>query len=178
MTDLRSAPVPPVGPGDRVRGPDGAPLVIVYADFECPWCAALELRLRAAPVRVCFRHFPVRSKHPRSWPAASAAEAAAVQGAFWEMHDALFGDQGRLEDPHLWAHAERLGLDVARFEADRRSDAVTERVRRDFDGGIRAAVTTTPALVLADGERHAGSAAADWVAGAHCPTMGPDFTNG
>src|SRR3954452_13175592 len=159
MTDLRSAPVPPVGPGDRVRGPDGAPLVIVYADFECPWCAALELRLRAAPVRVCFRHFPVRSKHPRSWPAASAAEAAAVQGAFWEMHDALFGDQGRLEDPHLWAHAERLGLDVARFDADRRSDAIAQRVRGQFHGGVRAGVVTTPTLFVG-GERYSGRTAA------------------
>ena len=75
-------------------------------------------------MRVCFRHFPVRSSHPRAWPAACAAEAAALQGAFWAMHDALFADQGRLEDPHLWARAEPLGLDVERFDADRRSDAV------------------------------------------------------
>ena len=66
------------------------------------------------------------------------------------MHDALFGDQGRLEDPHLWARAERLGLDVARFDADRRSDAVAERVAADFRSGVRAGVMTTPAL-FADG---------------------------
>ena len=155
MTDLRSAPVPPVGPDDRLRGPHGAPVVIVYADFECPWCAALELRLRDAPVRVCFRHFPVRAKHPRSWPAAQAAEAADAQGAFWPMHDSLFDDQGRLEDPHLWARASSLGLDLARFDADRRSDAVAERVREHFRGGIRAGVATTPTL-FADGVRHAG----------------------
>ena len=129
--------------------------MVVYADFECPYCAALELRLQRAPLRVCFRHFPVRSKHPRAWPAAQAAEAAALQDAFWPMHDALFADQGRLEDPHLWARAERLGLDVARFEADRRSDVVTDRVRADFRGGIRAGVATTPTL-FADGKRHAG----------------------
>jgi protein-disulfide isomerase len=140
---------------DRVRGPDGAPLVVVYADFECPYCAALELGLRQAPVRVCFRHFPVRAKHPRAWPAAEAAEAAALQGAFWPMHDALFADQGRLEDPHLWARAERLGLDVARFDADRRSTAVTDRVADDFRGGLRAGVPTTPTL-FHDGELHAG----------------------
>ena len=64
----------------------------------------------------------------------SPAEAAARQDAFWEMHDALFADQGRLEDPHLWTRAERLGLDVERFEADRRSDAVRDRVRDDFRG--------------------------------------------
>ncbi len=60
------------------------------------------------------------------------------------MHDALFADQGRLEDPHLWARAEQLGLDVARFDADRRSDAVLQRVKADFHGGIRAGVVTTP----------------------------------
>src|SRR5439155_12335718 len=109
----------------------------VYADFECPYCAALELRLRGAPVRVCFRHFPVRSSHPRAWAAAEAAEAAAAQDAFWPMHDALFADQGRLEDPHLWERAERLGLDVPRFDADRRSEEVRERIGRDFRSGIR-----------------------------------------
>jgi protein-disulfide isomerase len=130
--------------------------VIVYADFECPFCAALELELTARDLRVCFRHFPVRAKHPRAWGAARAAEAAAAQGAFWPMHDALFADQGRLEDPHLWARASDLGLDVDRFHADTRSDAVTERVERDFRGGIRAGVATTPTLFLPDGERVSG----------------------
>lgn len=155
MTDLRSAPVPPIGPGDHMRGPAGAPLVIAYADYECPFCAVTEQRLAAAAVRLCFRHFPVRSKHPRAWAAAQAVEAAAAQGAFWPMHDALFADQGRLEDPHLWDRARRLGLDVERFDADRRSDAVVARVRGDFDGGLRAGVTTTPTLVI-DGALHGG----------------------
>jgi protein-disulfide isomerase len=152
---LGSAPLRPIGPGDHVRGPDAAPLVIVYADFECPFCAALEARLRALPLRVAFRHFPVRSSHPRAWAAARAAEAAAAQGAFWAMHDALFADQGRLEDPHLWGHAERLGLDVARFEDDRRSERVEARITADFRGGVRAGVATTPTLFV-DGERHSG----------------------
>ena len=129
--------------------------MIVYGDYECPFCAALERRLHALPLRVVFRHFPVRSSHPRAEAAARAAEAAALQGAFWAFHDALFADQGRLEDPHLWARAERLGLDVARFDSDRRSDPVAARVREDFRGGIRAGVATTP-TVFADGERHSG----------------------
>jgi protein-disulfide isomerase len=108
-----------------------------------------------------FRHFPVRSAHPRAQAAAHAAEAAALQGAFWAFHDSLFADQGRLEDPHLWARAERLGLDVARFDADRRSDAVATRVREDFRGGIRAGVVTTP-TVFVGGERHAGRPDAEW----------------
>ena len=78
-----------------------------------------------------------------------------MQGAFWAMHDSLFADQGRLEDPHLWQRAERLGLDVARFDADRRSDAVEQRIAADFRGGVQAGVATTPTL-FADGERHSG----------------------
>jgi protein-disulfide isomerase len=121
-------------------------VTIVYADFECPYCAALELRLRDLPLQVVFRHFPVRSSHPRAWPAACAAEAAGRQGRFWEMHDLLFSDQARLEDPHLWERARRLGLDVERFDADRRRDDVRERVKADFRSGVRAGVVTTPAL--------------------------------
>lgn len=139
-----------------MRGPRDAPLVIVYADFECPFCAALELRLKHEPVRVCFRHFPVRAKHPRAWPASQAVEAAAAQDAFWDMHDALYSDQGRLEDPHLWARAEQLGLDVTRFHAQARSDATRERVERDFRSGIRAGVAGTPTVFLADGTKVAG----------------------
>jgi protein-disulfide isomerase len=125
--------------------------VIVYADFECHFCRLEHTRMAGRDVRLVFRHFPVKSKHPRAWPSACAAEAAALQGAFWEMHDALFSDQGRLEDPHLWARAERLGLDLGRFDADRRSDAVRERVERDFKTGLRAGVMATPAY-LVDGE--------------------------
>jgi len=128
---------------------------VVYGDYECPFCAALEARLETVTLRVAFRHFPIRGSHPRAWAAACAAEAAAAQAAFWPMHDALFADQGRLEDPHLWARAERLGLDLERFDADRRSDAVLARVKADFRGGLRAGVPTTPTLFIA-GERHPG----------------------
>jgi protein-disulfide isomerase len=145
-----------------VRGPEGAPLVIVYGDYECPFCAAAEAQLREREARVVFRHFPIRSSHPRAPAAAHAAEAAAEQGAFWAMHDALFGDQGRLEDPHLWERAQQLGLDVARFDADRRSDRIAERVRVHFHGGVRAGVVTTPTLFV-DGERYSGrTAVAQW----------------
>ena len=150
MTDLSSAPVPGLSAADHVRGPSEAPVVIVYADFECPFCAALHLELAARPLRVAFRHFPVRTSHPRAWAAAGAAEAAALQGNFWEMHDSLFEDQGRLEDPHLWERARRLGLNLERFDADRRSEAVVARVKGDFKSGLRAGVVTTPA-VFTDG---------------------------
>jgi protein-disulfide isomerase len=138
-----------------VRGPEGARAVIVYGDYECPFCAALEAGLHELELRVTFRHFPVRASHPRAQAAALAAEAAGRQGAFWPFHDALFADQGRLEDPHLWARAETLGLDLGRFDADRRSDAVAARVREDFRGGIRAGVATTPTL-FSEGLKYAG----------------------
>jgi protein-disulfide isomerase len=157
MSELRSAPVPPLAEDDHLRGPAAAPLVIEYADFECPFCAVLSARLAERSVRRAFRHFPVRSSHPRAWPAACAAEAAGLQGRFWEMHDLLFADQGRLEDPHLWQRARELGLDLERFDADRRSEPVRDRVRRDFESGIRAGVVTTPTL-WAGGAIHAGPA--------------------
>jgi protein-disulfide isomerase len=147
MSDLGSAPIPAVSADDHVRGPSGGRTLVVYADFECPFCAALDIRLQAlAADRVVFRHFPVRSSHPRAWPAAGAAEAAGLQGRFWEMHDALFADSARLEDPHLWERARQLGLDLDRFEHDRRSDAVRDRVKRDFRAGVRGGVVTTPAI--------------------------------
>jgi protein-disulfide isomerase len=138
---VHSAPVPEPAADDHVRGE--GPLVIVYGDYECPYCAAEMAKIEG---RIVFRHFPVVSKHPRSRRLAEAAEAAALQGRFWEMHDSLFADQGHLDDPHLWQRATDLGLDLDRFEADRRSTAVAERVERDFRSGIAAGVMRTPAL--------------------------------
>jgi protein-disulfide isomerase len=153
MSDLGSAPIPGLSEDDHVRGASGGRTLIVYADFECPFCAALDTRLQALRAnRVVFRHFPVRSSHPRAWPAACAAEAAGLQGRFWEMHDALFADPARLEDPHLWERARRLELDLARFDHDRRGDPVRDRVKRDFRSGVRGGVVTTPAVFeLGDG---------------------------
>ena len=129
--------------------------MIEYADLECPYCAKAHALLRGLPVRRVFRHFPVVSKHPRARVLAAAAEAAGLQGRFWEMHDSLLEDQGHLDDPHLWRRAEKLGLDLDRFEQDRRSEALGERVERDFRSGIRAGVTTTPTQFL-NGIAHPG----------------------
>lgn len=155
MADLRSAPPPLIAEADHLRGPAGGPLVIEYADYECPYCARTDLLLSELPVRRVFRHFPVPSKHPRARVLAAAAEAAALQGRFWEMHDALFADQGRIDDPHLWERARRLTLDLDRFERDRRSEAVAERVAGDFRSGLRAGVVTTPTLFV-EGALHPG----------------------
>jgi len=119
----------------------------MYADFSCPRCAVAAIALRDAGSTVVFRHFALKARHPRAVPLAHAAEAAAVQGAFWPLHDSLFADQGHIDDPHLWARCEQLGLDVERFEADRRSEVVATRVARDLREGMRAGVTGTPALL-------------------------------
>ncbi|HKE81201.1 MAG TPA: DsbA family protein [Solirubrobacteraceae bacterium] len=146
MTELRSAPVPPLREDDHVRGPDDGPPTFFYGDFACPRCAVEALRLREQGARVVFRHFALKAKHERAVPLALAVEAAARQGRFWAFHDALYEDQGRIDDPHLWARCERLGLDLDRFEADRRDPALAERVRRDVRDALRAGATTTPAL--------------------------------
>jgi len=131
------------------------PVVIEYSDLECPYCAKANELLSALAIRRVFRHFPVTSKHPRARTLAHALEAAGMQGVFWEMHASLFADQGHLDDPHLWRRCERLGLDVTRFEAERRDEAAAERVERDFASGVRAGVVTTPTLFV-DGAPHPG----------------------
>lgn len=145
--------------------------MIEYSDLECPHCAVLHLKLKRLVehadgplVRVVFRHFPSRSRHPRAWPAAAAVEAAGLQGRFWEMHDSLMEDQGRLEDPHLWERAQRLGIDLERFESDRRSEPVLQRIRRDFEGGVRAGVVSTPTVFLG-GRMYSGESLPGLLAG-------------
>lgn len=145
MSDLGSAPIPLVGPEDHVAG-QGEEGLIVYADLGCPRCAAAWQRLREEPGRLVFRHFPVASKHPRSPALHAAAEAAGRQGRFFEMVDSLYGDRGRVDDPHLWERVELLGLDLERFEADRREESAQARVKRDFQSGIRGGVVGTPAV--------------------------------
>ncbi|MFL5873966.1 MAG: DsbA family protein [Solirubrobacterales bacterium] len=158
MTDLGSAPIPAVGPDDHVAGA-GDDLLVVYADLGCPRCAGAWQRLREHPGQLVFRHFPLASKHPRSPALHAAAEAAGRQGRFFELVDSLYADRGRVDDPHLWERAERFGLGLDRFEADRRSEAVEARVRRDFQSGIRAGVGSTPALFGPAGERFPSASA-------------------
>ncbi len=153
MSEMTSASAPPIGAEDHVTG-EGVE-AIVYADFGCPYCAAGWARLREMPLRLCFRHFPMASKHPRAPALHAAAEAAGAQGTFWEICDSLYADRGRVDDPHLWERAERFGLDLERFNADRRSGAVRERIERDFVSGVRAGVSGTPTGFV-DGSRVEG----------------------
>ncbi len=149
MTDLTSAGVPAIGPHDHARG--AGPEAILYLDLACPHCAATWVKVAELPLRLVFRHFPVPSKHPRAPALHAAAEAAAAQReeAFWRLVDSIYRDQGRIDDPHLWERARTLELDLERFERERRSATVAERVRRDFEGGIRAGVSGTPGAFVA-----------------------------
>lgn len=151
MAELTSAAVPPIGDRDHVRGSGRE--VIVYADLGCPVCAAAWAELAALDLRLCVRHFPIASKRPRSPALHAAAEAVATQSepAFWAFVDSIYADAGHVDDPHLWARVRDLGLDLQRFEADRRTAAIEARVRADFEAGIRAGVTGTPALFTAEG---------------------------
>ncbi len=151
IESLGSAPPPPPEEIDHVRGAGRE--VIVYLDLACPRCAGTWASIADLPLKLCVRHFPVTSKRPRSPALHAAAEAAACQseGAFWGFWDSLLADRSRTDDPHLWERAGEFGLDLGRFEADRRSDAVGARIRRDFVSGVRAGVTGTPAGYV-DGE--------------------------
>jgi protein-disulfide isomerase len=162
MTDLRSAPPPPLRDDDHVRGDTAGAPILFYADFTCPRCALAHERLMAAGARVVFRHMALRAKHVRAVPAALASEAAAAQGAFWEFTDLLYADQGRLDDPHLWARARALGLDLARFDEDRRSDAIAARVQRDVRAALAAGATMTPTLFASE-IAPAGVPDAEWL---------------
>lgn len=100
-------------------------------------------------MRLGIRHFPVTSAHSRAFELACASEAAALQGRFWEMLGSILGDQSRIDDPHLWQRARDFGLDLDRFEADRRSESTAERVRSEFRSAIRAGVSSTPSFLVA-----------------------------
>jgi predicted DsbA family dithiol-disulfide isomerase len=162
----------PVGARDHVRGPEDAPVTLVkYGDYECPYCGKLhpvlkELRERAgAGVRFVFRHFPLDSVHPRARRAALAAEAAASQGRFWEMHDLLYENRGELGEEDLLRYAAELGLALGRFEEDLANDDHARRTEEDRLGGERAGVEGTPALFV-NGVRHSGPMDLDGLLGA------------
>jgi protein-disulfide isomerase len=147
---------------DHVRGgPDGR-LIVEYGDYECPYSRQayrqierVEQRLDGT-LRFAFRHFPLTRIHPHALAAAAAAEAAALQGRFWDMHDLLFRRQQALTDDDLRRYAAELGLDVAAFERDRTHPAVFERIQRDVESGIGSGeVRGTPTLFI-DGRVHLG----------------------
>lgn len=154
---------PPVSERDHVVGPEDARVTLVeYGDFECPHCGAVHPVVQAARksfggnLRFAFRHFPLRSSHPHALAAAKAAEAAAEQGRFWEMHDRLYRRQTELTDADLERHARELGLDVDRFRRSLDDRAHEVRIREDLASADRSGARGTPSLFI-NGEPYQGS---------------------
>jgi Na+/H+ antiporter NhaA len=153
----------PVDPErDHVRGPEDAPVTVLeYGDFECPYCGQAEPVLRELlrefgdDVRYVWRHLPLNDVHPNAQLAAEAAEAAAEQGAFWEMHDILLARQQDLRLPDLLRYADELGLDVDRFEDDLRTREGAARIATDVDSADLSGVSGTPTFFI-NGLRHYG----------------------
>ena len=157
----------PVGPRDHAQGSMEAPVTLLeYGDFECAHCAeafpiVMEIK-RWLHGSLCyvFRHFPAVDKHPRALPAAEAAEAAGMQGRFWEMHDLLCDRSPSLDDFHLTRYAQELGLDLERFEREMRQHVHLARIREDFESGVASGVSDTRAFFI-NGVRYEGEADLD-----------------
>ncbi len=151
---------------DHIRGPADATVTVVeYGDFECPYCGKAEPAVRAslltdADVRFVWRHLPLTDVHPHAQLAAEAAEAAAVQGAFWEMHDLLLSHQEDLTGADLMAYAKQLGLDEGRFHEDLKRHEFSARVAQDVDSADLSGVSGTPTFFI-NGQRHYGAYDAD-----------------
>ena len=153
----------PIDPGrDHIRGPDDAPVTLVeYGDFECPYCGMAEPVIRDllrdfGDLRYVWRHLPLNDVHLHTQGAAEASEAAAGQGAFWEMYDLLLGNQDALTHDDLVGYARRLELDVERFEDDLNRQTGAAHIAEDVDGADLSGVSGTPTFFI-NGRRHYGA---------------------
>jgi protein-disulfide isomerase len=151
-----------VSTSDHSKGPHDAVLTLVeFGDYQCPYCADAQSMLQSISkalgpkLRFVFRHMPLNETHPFAQFAAEAAEAAAAQGKFWEMHEAIYQNQSDLGSDLLHKLAVLLKLDLPRFEADLDARRFRARVKRDFMGGMRSGVAATPAFFI-NGERYDG----------------------
>jgi protein-disulfide isomerase len=163
VPERREAEVEPLDEAvDHVRGPADAHVVLEYGDYECPYSRRAYREIQRVEqelggnLRFAFRHFPLTEIHPHALAAARAAEAAARQGRYWDMHEVLYRRQKALDAPDLREYASELGLELARFDADFEGEAVLERISRDIRSGIASGeVMGTPTLFL-DGALHRG----------------------
>jgi protein-disulfide isomerase len=153
----------PVDPErDHTRGPDDAPVTLVeYGDFECPYCGLAEPVVRElladfGDLRYVWRHLPLNDVHPHTQMAAEASEAAAAQGAFWEMYNLLLAHQDALTEEDLIAYATELGLDIDRFRDDVERHVGASRIAEDVDGADLSGVSGTPTFFIND-RRHYGA---------------------
>ncbi|MCB1649743.1 MAG: thioredoxin domain-containing protein [Pseudomonadales bacterium] len=144
---------------DHSRGNNEGVKLVVYADFQCPACA-LEHQVVAQAwnvisnrTQMVFRHYPLTGTHAHAWKAATYAEAAGMQGKFWEMYDLLFSNQAYWSalgnvDEEFDGYLSQLGLDIEQAHQDMESSALVQKIRNDQRGGTRAGVRSTPTLFL------------------------------
>ena len=154
---------PDVSARDHAQGPAAAPITLVeYGDYQCPYCGAAypEIkRLQKAlgkKLRFVFRNFPLTQSHPYALIAAEAAEAAAFQGKFWEMHDMIYENQDELEPDILLTWAETVGLDLEKFGTAIRQEEIAKKIKEDRKSGIASGVNGTPCLFI-NGSRYDGT---------------------
>jgi formate-nitrite transporter family protein len=147
---------------DHIQGPPAAPVTLVeYGDYQCPYCrqayAVLEKLMPKLgdTARLVFRNFPLTQMHPYAEHAAEAAEGAAAQDRFWEMHDILFERQEALADEDLLSYAREIGLDLDRFQLEFSQHQYVDRIREDFQSGVRSGVNGTPTFFI-NGQRYDG----------------------
>ncbi len=153
---------PPVSARDHIQGlPDADIVLLEYGDYECPYFGAAypvvkELQHRMKnKLALVFRNFPLANAHPHAETAAEAAEAAAAQDKFWEMHDMLYENQEALDPENLVEYATALGLDIPRFTREMNEHVYASRVKEDFRSGVRSGVNGTPTFFI-NGERYNG----------------------
>ncbi len=153
----------PVSPHDHAEGSIDAPLTLVeYGDYQCPYCGAaypVVKRLQKTlgkKLRFVFRNFPLTQVHPYALIAAEAAEAAALQDKFWEMHDLLFEEQNLLKPEIVLSWAKKIELNLEQFENDIKQDVVEKRIKEDRQSGIRSGVNGTPTFFI-NGTRYDGA---------------------
>jgi protein-disulfide isomerase len=146
---------PSVNSADHIFGNPIAPLELVeYGDYECPYCGRaypivkdIQQQL-GSNIKLVFRHFPLSKIHPHAFSAAVAAEAAGLQGKFWEMHDIIFENQKTLDAEHILLFAGKLGLDLDRFKNDIQQEGLIDKVEKDFESGIRSGTNRTPTFFI------------------------------
>lgn len=155
---------PSISKTDHTQGNENADLVIVeYGDYQCPYCGAAYpvlkelIREFGSQIQFVFRNFPLSEMHPYAKPAAIAAEAAHLQGKFWEMHDAIYENQQHLNESLLIKLAERLELNIPQFEKDLKKAELEEKVDSDFESGVISGVNGTPSFFI-NGNKFNGGA--------------------
>lgn len=146
---------PEVSSHDHIQGKESAAITIVeFGDYQCPYCGDAYPIVKEVQetfgdqIKLVFRNFPLQEAHEYAFDAALAAEAAALQDKFWEMHDAIYENQYRINGELFEELAETIGLDLEQFQKDIEADSVKQKVEGDFESGVRSGVNGTPSFYV------------------------------